>query len=259
MVVRRILKIFEIEFSDLWSAKCSDCLKARRQAEGKSKILTNQNRALFLVRELRTWSRDFSMSKIIPLPNFYKQAENAKKQRKMQEKQKREARKKKGETSAEIPPLTEMDQTKPRSFSAITTLANNFTKKVKEEQDTAEKLDLLKKGIHEALKTFVSIAFEKAEVNDLISNDPAFQHLQFFDPTAIFTADMDKLQVAKVLSLISNLQETVTKLVEAPKSVGSNLDEKIVKRLETVSGFKQILGVFFAPIYEYHVILTFEF
>ena len=176
------------------------------------------------------------MSKLIPLPNFYKKAETLKKAKIMQEKKKREARKKKGDTSAEIPPLTEVESNpKPRSFSTVTTLANDFTKKVKEEQDTAEKLVLLKNGIHDALKNFVSIAFEKADVNDLISNEPAFQHLQFFDPSAIFTADMDSLQVGKVLSMITNLQDTVTKLVEKPRPAASNIDEKIIKRLETVS------------------------
>ena len=184
------------------------------------------------------------MSKIIPLPNFYKQSEKAKKEKIMQEKQKRESRKKKADQPSEPPPLTEVDQSKPRTFASITTLANNFTKKVKEEQNTAEKLVLLKNGIHGALKSFISIAFEKADVNDLISNDPAFQHLQFFDPSAIFTADLDSLQVGKVLSMITNLQDTVTKLVEKSKSSPSNLDERIIKRLEAVRQITLKLHVF---------------
>ena len=98
-----------------------------------------------------------------------------------------------------------------------------------------EKLEFLKDGISEAVKEFISITFENAEVNDLIANEPAFKHLEFFDPGAIFTADMDSLQVAKVMSMISNMQEQITVIAnKQPTVVKSNLNGQIADRIENV-------------------------
>ena len=98
---------------------------------------------------------------------------------------------------------------------------------------------MLKDGISVAVKEFISISFEKAEVNDLITNDPSFHHLQFFDPGAIFTADMDSLQIAKVMSMITNLQSTVDKLAKKP-SGGSGLTNQMVERFEKVKFFNYL-------------------
>ena len=92
-------------------------------------------------------------------------------------------------------------------------------------------MELLKDGISEAVQEFISVAFEKAEVNDLISNDPAFKHLQFYDPGAIFTADMDSLQIAKVMSMITNLQESVTNI---SKKQTTSLTNSMAERFEKV-------------------------
>ena len=90
---------------------------------------------------------------------------------------------------------------------------------------------MLKDGITDTVHEFISICFERAEVNDLISNEPNFKHLQFYDPGAIFTADMDSLQVAKVMSMITNLNETVTKMA---KKQGATLTNQMVERFEKV-------------------------
>ena len=98
-----------------------------------------------------------------------------------------------------------------------------------------EKLDFLKDGISEAVKEFISIAFENAEINDLIANEPSFKHLEFFDPGAIFTADMDSLQVAKVMSMISNIQGKMDSLsTKMAPSKQQSLDGKLVERIEKV-------------------------
>ena len=157
----------------------------------------------------------------------------------MSDKPKRDGRKKKSDKATpvtDLPPMTPIDQSKPRTFAAIATQATNFTKTVKEEQDTAEKLTILKNGIHEAVKSFISLSFEKAEVNDLITNDPAFQHLQFFDQSAIFTSDLDTLQVARVLSMLTTIQSTLTGLTNKPIQTVSNpkTDDKTISRLEKV-------------------------
>ena len=91
---------------------------------------------------------------------------------------------------------------------------------------------MLKDGISQAVREFISIAFEKAEVNDLISNDPDFKHLQFYDPGAIFTADMDSLQIAKVMSMITNLQETVNTI---SKKQTTSLTNTMAERFEKVN------------------------
>ena len=178
------------------------------------------------------------MSQLIPLPNFFKKAQKIKKEK--MDKPKRDSRKKKSGKATpvtELPPLTPIEQQVPRTFAAIASLATDFTKNVKEEQDTAEKLVILKNGIQDSVKSLISLSFEKAEVNDLITNDPTFQHLQFFDPSAIFTSDLDTLQVAKVLSMLTTMQTTLTNLANKPSPPISNpkTDEKSLARLEKVS------------------------
>ena len=157
----------------------------------------------------------------------------------MSDKPKRDSRKKKSEKATpttDLPPMTPIEQAQPRTFAAIATLATNFTKTAKEEQDSAEKLNILKNGIQNTVKSLISLSFEKSEVNDLITNDPAFQHLQFFDPSAIFTSDLDSLQVARVLSMLTSIQDTLTGLSKKPIQSVSNpkTDDKTVTRLEKV-------------------------
>ena len=102
---------------------------------------------------------------------------------------------------------------------------------MRKEKDPAIKLEMLKDGISNTVREFISICFERAEVNDLISNEPIFKHLEFYDPGAIFTADMDSLQVAKVMSMISNLQDTVTTM---SKKSSASLTNQMAERFEKV-------------------------
>lgn len=118
-------------------------------------------------------------------------------------------------SSSEMPPkMDPITATKARTFATVTSMGNTVTKKVLEEPDQTEKLAILKSGITDCIKQFVSIAFERADVNDLISNDPNFQPLQYFDPSAIFTKDINSLQAAKVMSMITGVQESVQGLSE---------------------------------------------
>ena len=106
-------------------------------------------------------------------------------------------------------------------------------------------MDLLKDGITETVKEFISIAFESAEINDLIVNEPSFKHLEFFDPGAIFTADMDSLQVAKVMSMISNLQDQMKTLsTKVTSTKQPPLNGQIVERIENV-GFQPIYFILY--------------
>ena len=168
------------------------------------------------------------MSKLIPLPNFYKKAEKLK-----MSKEKSARKTKKDQQDQDPPSLTQVPNAKMRTFNAITTAANKMITKVKESEEDVDKIDALKNGIQDCVRQFVSISFERAEVNDIIVNQPDFQYLQNYDPTAIFSADLNKVQVAKVMSAISNVQELVVKLTNKTPS-GPGVDDQLITRLEKV-------------------------
>ena len=133
-----------------------------------------------------------------------------------------------------MPPPEEIPPMRVRTFDTVSTLGDECAAKVKETEDLGDKLEFLKDGLSAAVRELISIAFERAEVNDLVTNEPSFQHLQFFDPSSIFNADVDSLKVAQVMSLLTNLQSQVDKLVKQP---ASGVDETLVLRLEKVYKF----------------------
>ena len=178
------------------------------------------------------------MRKIIPLPNFYKIAEKTK-----MSKDKRKT-KKSAQTDSEMQPMTELSSAKMRTFASIATAANKMVTKVKEVNDEKEKMDMLKVGLQDCVRQLIEVSFERAEVNDIIVNQPDFQYLKFYDPSAIFTADLDKVQTAKVMSSLTNLQDTVLKVAQKPTN-STALDEKLVKRLEKVSNNNYPCSEFF--------------
>ena len=104
---------------------------------------------------------------------------------------------------------------------------------MKETDDEAEKLEILQAGLSKAISEFISIAFERAEVNDLISNQPEFKHLQFLDPDALFSAEKADINSAKIMNLISNLQDTVTTLLSKSDKKGE-VPAQLIDRLEKV-------------------------
>ena len=91
----------------------------------------------------------------------------------------------------------------------------------------------MQEGLSKAITEFISIAFERAEVNDLISNQPDFKHLQFLDPDVMFSAEKADINSAKIMSLISNLQETVTTLL-SKSDKKANCSTQLIERLEKV-------------------------
>ena len=107
-------------------------------------------------------------------------------------------------------------------------MGNNFTKTVKETDDNSEKLELFLEGIHDSIREFVSIAFEKADINDLITNNEKFKFLQFFDPAAIFKADKNSLKTTQVMSILTDIQSKMSsKPAQAPI--------KMLERMEKVN------------------------
>ena len=122
-----------------------------------------------------------------------------------------------------------MSKLKPRTFSKATQMANTFAAKVKEMENVDEKLETFKNGMHDVIREIMGVAFEKADLLELIGNNPKFQPLQYYDPMAIFRSDMDSLQIGQVLSAIANIQNKVDKLVDnGPKS------DELIPRLEKV-------------------------
>ena len=118
----------------------------------------------------------------------------------------------------------------PRTFSKATQMANNFTNKVKEAEDDDMKLEIFKNGMHDVIREVVGVAFEKADVLELIANNPKFQALQYYDPTAVFSKDADSLQMGQILSMMANLQNSVEALAKT-----DDQSPQLVNRLEKVS------------------------
>ena len=111
-------------------------------------------------------------------------------------------------------------------------LGTKFTDQIRKSTDHDEKLDLLQKGLSDAVEKFALIAFERADVNDLITNDPKFKHFQFIKPDNMFVTETDPIHSAKIMSMISNLQETVVTLLS--KKDKNSVQNDQVERLEKV-------------------------
>ena len=114
-------------------------------------------------------------------------------------------------TPANIQPMENVEGKKPRTYSCVTQLGNRFTAIVKEEPDNKKKLKEFLRGIHDAIRELVSISFERADMLDLITNDPTFQYLMHYDPSAIFNADANSLKTAQVMSILTDIQAKVKK------------------------------------------------
>ena len=100
---------------------------------------------------------------------------------------------------------------------------------MKEATDDQIKLDLFKNGVTEGIKEFIGVAFEKADILDLIANHEEFQPLQFYNPAAVFDSNVDAMQKGQILSMLTNVQTSVEKMAKTPAS--SN-DPKLMARIE---------------------------
>ena len=138
---------------------------------------------------------------------------------------------KKDKQTGKTPPMPQaenIEQTKPRTFSAVTVMGNKFTTSVKTLENEDEKYKVFVQGVHDSVAEFISIAFEKAEIHELITNDERFKNLQFFDPSAIFKSDANSLKTAQVMSMLTDIQA----------KLGQNTSTKITERLEKVRDIK---------------------
>ena len=124
-----------------------------------------------------------------------------------------------------------------RTFTSVTNLGNKFTAEVKDTEEEDQKLAKFVAGVSDAIREFVNIAFERAEIVDLIANQSNFKYLGNFNPDAVFDADLNSLQVGKVFSLVTNVQNSLDKLVKqggTGAKMGQSVPNSSIDRLEKV-------------------------
>ena len=92
-----------------------------------------------------------------------------------------------------------MEQIKKRTFTTITTTANNLIKKVKSAGEE-DKLPILLEGLEAATREYLSIMLEKLELTDIIAHSPKGRFLYALDLKTLFTSEAEKkeLEQAKV-------------------------------------------------------------
>ena len=98
-------------------------------------------------------------------------------------------------TEPELPPLDQVG--KKRTFTLITTTANNLIKKVKSVGDE-EKLAILVDGLHAATREYISIMLEKLELTEIISHSPKGKFLYELDLKKLFTQEDKELEQVTV-------------------------------------------------------------
>lgn len=86
---------------------------------------------------------------------------------------------------------------KKRTFTTITTTANNLIKKCKNALDE-DKLAILVEGLEEATREFLSIMLEKVELPEIIDHTPKAQALYELDISGLFSLEKPEIEQAKV-------------------------------------------------------------
>lgn len=96
---------------------------------------------------------------------------------------------------------------KKRTFTTITTTANNLIKKCKNALDE-DKLAILLEGLEEATREYMSIMLEKLELPDIIEHTPRAKALYELDIAGLFSLEKPELEQAKV-SLNARIKQMV--------------------------------------------------
>jgi len=91
-----------------------------------------------------------------------------------------------------------MDQIgKKRTFTTITTTANNLIKKVKGVVED-EKLPVLVEGLEAATKEYLSIMLEKLDVAEIMTHSPKAKFLYELDLAKLFAPETKEVEKVKV-------------------------------------------------------------
>lgn len=90
---------------------------------------------------------------------------------------------------------------KKRTFTLITTSANNLIKKCKNAPDD-EKLGIILEGLEEATREYLSIMLEKLELSDILVHTPKAKALYELDIAGLFALEKDEVEKVKVCSFV---------------------------------------------------------
>ena len=95
----------------------------------------------------------------------------------------------------ELPPLDQVG--KKRTFTTITTTANNLIKKCKNVVEE-EKLAVLVEGLESATKEYLSIMLEKLDLAEILTHSPKGKFLYELDLKTLFSAEAKEVEEATV-------------------------------------------------------------
>ena len=86
---------------------------------------------------------------------------------------------------------------KRRTFTTVTTTANDLIKKCKNALDE-DKLAVLLEGLEEATREYLSIMLEKLEVPEIINHTPKAKALYELDIAGLFNLEQPEIEQATV-------------------------------------------------------------
>ena len=99
-----------------------------------------------------------------------------------------------------------METIKKRTFTTITTTANNLIKKCKNALDD-DKLPVLVEGLEEATREYLSIMLEKLEVSEIINHAPKAKALYELDIAGLFNLEKPEIEKATVSAVFNDHNE----------------------------------------------------
>ena len=94
---------------------------------------------------------------------------------------------------------------KKRTFTLITTTANNLIKKCKNATNE-DKLAILLEGLEEATREYLSIMLEKLELPEIIDHTPKAEALYELDIAGLFSLEKKEVEQAKVKHCDQNVR-----------------------------------------------------
>lgn len=86
---------------------------------------------------------------------------------------------------------------KKRTFTTVTTTANDLIKKCKNALDE-DKLAIILEGLEEATREYLSIMLEKLELSEIIDHTPKAQALYELDISGLFSLEKPEIEQAQV-------------------------------------------------------------
>ena len=99
----------------------------------------------------------------------------------------------------DLPPMDQVG--KKRTFTTITTTANNLIKKCKNAVEE-EKLAVLVEGLESATKEYLSIMLEKLDLTEILTHSPKGKFLYELDLKTLFSAEAKEVEEASVRLVI---------------------------------------------------------